>query len=271
MPGGSSGRPGSRRTGSGSRAGSTTSSTRSRRPGKSAAAGRCTCSGVDRCTKPDRRPATAGAPRRRPAPPATRPARRGGRQTSAATLRSCPRERRRAARTHRLGVDRRRRPLGGPGGPEDPRYDPELLARGATGATSSTGTATGPSRRSSRDLDRRRHGFSVAIENFGARPEHRHGGAHRQRLPGRGGAHRGPPPVEPARARWSPTGTSTCATTPDVGALLAFAAARGAPGRGGGQPSRCGADRDRGPAPALRRCCSGRRARRPRRRGPGPT
>src|SRR3954451_2142853 len=52
MPGGSSGRPGSQRTGSVSRDGATTRSTRSRRPGERASAGRCTWSGVERWMKP---------------------------------------------------------------------------------------------------------------------------------------------------------------------------------------------------------------------------
>ena len=50
--------------------------------------------------------------------------------------------------------------------PEDPRYDPAAARRRATGATSSTATATGPLEAIVADLDRRRHPFHVAIENF---------------------------------------------------------------------------------------------------------
>src|SRR5215212_9840787 len=52
MASGSPGTPSSQRTGAVNRDWSTTSRTRSRRPGKSRSAGRCTCSGVDRCTNP---------------------------------------------------------------------------------------------------------------------------------------------------------------------------------------------------------------------------
>ena len=84
------------RTGSVSRAGSTTSSARSRRPGKSRSAGRCTCSGVDRCTKPtDSRDGGRTAP-------SSRAARHCGgldqvdQDLAAAHRRSCPHDRRRA-------------------------------------------------------------------------------------------------------------------------------------------------------------------------------
>ncbi len=50
--------------------------------------------------------------------------------------------------------------------PEDPRLDPELLARRATAATWWTATGTGPCEAIVADLDARRHPFHVAIENW---------------------------------------------------------------------------------------------------------
>ena len=49
--------------------------------------------------------------------------------------------------------------------PDGEQYDPELLAT-ATGATSSTATATGRVEAIVADLDTRRHDFHVAIENW---------------------------------------------------------------------------------------------------------
>ena len=128
-----------------------------------------------------------------------------------------------------LRSDRGRRVRSGVGvGPwpdwPDARYDPELLAEG--------------DRRNVvdryrywrheavvADLDARRHDFHVADRELAARPEHRHRRPHRQRVPraarctssgGGGGT---------GAARWSPTGTSTCATT-DVEDLVGVGGGR---------------------------------------------
>ena len=130
----------------------------------------------------------------------------------------------------------------------------------ATGATWSTATATGRVEAIVADLDPRRHPFHVAIENFGARLQHRHRRAHRQRLPGRRGAHRRPPALEPARrdghrplpARPAPPGRRR------AGRLRREAGSAADRHR---QPARAPADRDRRAAAAAACCCSARRAR----------
>ncbi len=61
---------------------------------------------------------------------------------------------------------------------------------------------------------------------LGPRLQHRLGRAHRERVQRRGGPHRRPAPLEPPRARWSPTATSTSTTTRRVDDLVAWARER---------------------------------------------
>ena len=98
--------------------------------------------------------------------------------------------------------------------PDDPRLDPICCAR-ATAATSSTATGTGGSTRSSPTSTPRRHDVRRRDRELAARPEHRHGRAHRERVPGPRGASSSAAAAGTGAARWSPTATSTCATSDD--------------------------------------------------------
>ena len=81
--------------------------------------------------------------------------------------------------------------------PEDPRLDPGLLAGGDRRNVADR-FRYWRVEAIVEDLDRTRFPFHVAIENFAPRPQHRHGGAQRERLRRRGGPRRGPASVEPA-------------------------------------------------------------------------
>ena len=62
------------------------------------------------------------------------------------------------------------------------------------------------------DLDTPADAVPRGGRELAARPEHRDGGAQRQRVPGRGGAHRRASAAGTGAAPWSPTATSTSCT-----------------------------------------------------------
>ena len=203
----------------------------------------------------------------------TRATRRAGGRPSSCRVDGRPLARHRSARRpDRLAVTARSAGPAPPSGgravgvgpwagpwPDDPRYDPELLADGDRRNVVDryrywTVEAIVA------DLDRRRHPFHVAIENFGHDLNIGTRRPHGQRLPRRRGAHRRPAPLEPARARWSPTGTSTCATTPTSPRCWPSPRRRGCPSSPSTTaPAPC---RSRPPScPSGACCCSARRAR----------
>ena len=135
--------------------------------------------------------------------------------------------------------------------PDDPRLDPELLADGRP-----------PQRRRPLPLlDRRRHRrrprrapapVPRGHRELGLRPQHRHGGAQRQRVPRRQRAHRRAAPVEPPRRDGHRPLPARAPTTPRSTTSLAWASGGAAAARRHRQPARGGPARDHHPPGALR-------------------
>ena len=153
-------------------------------------------------------------------------------------------------------------PVAGPWPASDHSYDPELLRDG------DRRNVVDRYRYWTHRGDRRRPRHPAARlprrdRELAARLQHRHGRPHRQRVPRRGGPHRRASAAGTGAARWSPTATSTCATTRTVADLVAWAA-----GRDGGLPlvgidnlPGLGAAGDLRPARGRACCSSARRAR----------
>ncbi len=140
------------------------------------------------------------------------------------------------------------------------RARPRPAGATATAATSSTATATGASRRSSptstpaatRSTSRSRTGSTTSTSARSSAPPTR---SSRPGCTSSAGA------AGTVAARWSPTATSTCGTTPTSTTSPAWAAAERLPLIGDRQPARLGAARDGRPAAGVRARCSARRAR----------